>query len=116
MDIAFALKLIWAFALIALVMVGMVYVGRAVQRTRVVASTGARLVATIESTALAQNVAVHVVRVAGKYYLVGGGTAGVSLLAELPANEIEPYIESQRAALQAQRMTLMRPFTRFRKS
>ena len=116
MDIAFVLKVVWAFALIALVLVGMMYVGRAIQRGRIVASVGRRLVSTVESTALAQNVTVHVVRVADKYYLVGGGTAGVNLLSELPAGEIEPYIEEQRAALLAQRETLMRPFARFRKS
>jgi hypothetical protein len=48
--------------------------------------------------------------------LVGGGTAGVALLAELPSGEIEPFVESQRATLLAQRETLMRPFTRFKKS
>ena len=37
--------------------------------------------ATVESTALAQNVAIHVVKVADRYYLVGGGSAGVALLA-----------------------------------
>ena len=116
MNIAFALQVIWAFALIALLLVGMMYVARAIQRGRIVASLGQRLVSTVESTALAQNVAVHVVRVADKYYLLGGGTGGVSLLAELPASEIEPYIESHRTALQAQRATLLRPFARFRKS
>ena len=116
MNIAFVLQVIWALALVALLLVGMMYVGRAIQRGRIVTSFGRRLVSTIESTALAQNVTVHVVRVADKYFLVGGGSAGVSLLAELPANEIEPYIESQRAALAAQRTTLMRPFERFRKS
>ena len=65
---------------------------------------------------LAQNVTVHVVKVADKYYLVGGGTAGVSLLAELPANEVEPYIEQQRQPLVQQRETLLRPFARFKKS
>jgi flagellar biogenesis protein FliO len=116
MDIAFALKVVWAFALIALVLVVMMYVGRAIQRGRIVASVGRRLVSTVESTALAQNVTVHVVRVADKYYLVGGGTGGVNLLSELPASEIEPFIEEQRAALLAQRETLLRPFARFRKS
>jgi DNA-binding IclR family transcriptional regulator len=48
--------------------------------------------------------------------LVGGGSAGVSLLAELPSAEIEPYIEQQRELLAAQRATLMRPFARFFKS
>ena len=116
MNIAFVLQVIWAFALIALLLVAMMYVGRAIQRGRIVGSTGRRLVSTIESTALAQNVTVHVVRVADKYFLVGGGSAGVALLAELPASEIEPYIEMQRAALLEQRATLMRPFARFRKS
>jgi flagellar biogenesis protein FliO len=116
MDIAFVLKVIWAFALVALVLVGMMYVARAIQRGRLVTSFGRRLVTTVESTALAQNVTVHVVRVADKYFLVGGGSGGVSLLAELPASEIEPYIESQRAALDAQRASIMRPFERFRKS
>jgi flagellar biogenesis protein FliO len=115
MDIAFVLKVVWAFALIALILVAMMYVGRAVQRGRVI-SGGRRLVSTIESTALAQNVAVHVLRVGDKYFLVGGGSAGVALLSELPASEIEPFIESQRAALLEQRASLMRPFARFRKS
>jgi flagellar biogenesis protein FliO len=116
MNIAFVLQVIWAFALIAMLLLAMMYVGRAIQRTRIVGSVGRRLVSTIESTALAQNVTVHVVRVADKYFLVGGGSAGVALLSELPADEIEPYIESQRAALLEQRATLMRPFARFRKS
>jgi flagellar biogenesis protein FliO len=116
MDIAFVLKVIWAFALVGLILVAMMYVARAVQRGRIVASVGRRLVSTVESTALAQNVTVHVVRVADKYFLVGGGSGGVSLLSELPASEIEPYIESQRVALEAQRASLMRPFARFRKS
>jgi flagellar biogenesis protein FliO len=116
MNIAFVLQVIWAFALIALLLVAMMYVGRAIQRGRIVGSVGRRLVSTIESTALAQNVTVHVVRVADKYFLVGGGAAGVALLSELPASEIEPFIEAQRAALQAQRTTLMRPFARFKKS
>ncbi len=58
----------------------------------------------------------HVVKVANKYYLIGGGSAGVSMLGELSASEIEPYIEAQRTALAQQRETLLRPFARFRKS
>jgi flagellar biogenesis protein FliO len=97
-------------------LVGMTYLARAVQRGRIVVGAGRRLVTTIESSALAQNVTVHVVRVADKYYLVGGGTAGVSMLAELAAEDVEPYIESQRLALAQQRETLLRPFARFKKS
>jgi flagellar biogenesis protein FliO len=116
MDIAFALHVVQAFAIVGLLLAGLIYLGRTFQRGRLLASAGRRLVTTVESTALAQNVTVHVVRVADKYYLVGGGSAGVALLAELPADEIEPFVESQRSALLAQRETLMRPFARFRKS
>jgi len=116
MNIAFVLQIIWAFALVALLLVVMAYVARSIQRGRIVGRVGRRLVSTIESTALAQHVTVHVVRVADKYFLVGGGSAGVSLLAELPPEEIEPFIESQRVALHAQRSELMRPFARFKKS
>jgi flagellar biogenesis protein FliO len=115
MDIAYVLRVVQAFALVGLLLFGIVYLGRIFQRGRMVAGRGSRLVTTIESTALAQNVAVHVVRVGEKYFLVGGGSAGVALLAELPAAEIEPFIEAQRTALEAQRATLLRPFARLRK-
>ena len=36
MNIAFVLQVIWAFALVALLLLGMVYVGRAFQRSRIV--------------------------------------------------------------------------------
>jgi flagellar biogenesis protein FliO len=104
MNLAFVFQVVWA------------YVSRAIQRGRVVVGTGKRLVTTVESAILAPNVTVHVVKVGGKYYLVGGGTAGVSLLAELTPDEVEPYIESARAALMQQRETLLRPFARFKKS
>ncbi len=117
MGVGFVLQVIWALALVALLLVGLAYLARTIQRGRIVGgSRGGRLVTTIESTVLAQNVTVHVVKVAGSYYLIGGGTAGLSLLSEIPAGEIEPYIDAQRQALAVQRATLMRPFARFRKS
>jgi flagellar biogenesis protein FliO len=117
MGVAFVLQVLWALALVALLLVGLTYLARTVQRGRVVGGLRrGRLVTTIESTALAQNVTVHVVKVGGKYYLIGGGTAGLSLLSEIEASEIEPYIDAQRQALTVQRETLMRPFARFRKS
>jgi flagellar biogenesis protein FliO len=115
MDVAFVLQVVWAFVLVALILVAMTYVARTIHRGRLVVSAEKRLVSTIESTALAQNVTVHVVRVAGKYLLLGGGSAGVALISELPASEIEPYLDMQRAALAAQRETLLRPFARFKR-
>jgi flagellar protein FliO/FliZ len=116
MNIAFIFQVVWALVLVTLLLVGMAYVARAIQRGRVVVGTGKRLISTIESSILAQNVTVHVVKVGGKYYLVGGGSAGVALLAELPPEEVEPYIETQRAVLAGQRDTVMRWLTRLRRS
>lgn len=116
MNAGFLFNVIWAFALIALLLWGMTFIARGLQRGRLVSGSGRRLVSTIESTMLAQNVTVHVVKVANKYYLLGGGAAGVAMIAELPTDEIEPYIDAQRVALAQQRESLMRPFARFKKS
>jgi flagellar biogenesis protein FliO len=116
MSVGLVFQVVWALTLVGLLLFTLAYAARALQRGRVVLSSGRRLVTTIESTALAQNVAVHVVKVADRYYLVGGGSAGVALLAELPREEVEPYIDAQRRALGDQRAALGRAFARFRRS
>jgi flagellar biogenesis protein FliO len=115
-SISLALNVVWALALVVLLLFAMAYIARALQRGRVVMTSGRRLVSTIESTGLAQNVAVHVVKVGERYYLVGGGTAGVSLLAELPREEVEPYLNAQRQTFDNQRDALVRLFGRFKRS
>jgi flagellar biogenesis protein FliO len=58
-----------------------------------------RLVVVVESTFLSQNTSVHVVRIARRYYLVGASSGHVALISELPAEEVEPFVESQRQAI-----------------
>lgn len=116
MTVSTILQVVWAFALIALLLVLLTWGARAVQRTRLVHGSRRRLVTTVESTPLAQNVGVHVVKVGDRYYLLGGGSGGVALLAELERDEVEPYIAVQRQALEQQRELLWRVFTRFRRS
>jgi flagellar biogenesis protein FliO len=88
---------------------------RFLNRGRIVAATGKRLVTVVESTYLAQNTTVHVVKVADRYYLVGGGSAGVTHIADLPSDAVDPYIETQRKALGEQRDAVLRLMQRFRK-
>lgn len=116
MSIWYVVNVVWAFALIALLLVGMTYVAKAVQRGRIVGGARSKLVTTVETTMLAQNVAVHVVKVADAYYLLGGGAGGMNLLAELPPESVEPYIEAQRSALLQQRATLLRTIAKIRRS
>jgi hypothetical protein len=55
------------------------------------------------------------VKVADRYYLVGGGSAGVTHIADIPADAVDPYIEAQRKALGEQRDAVLRLMQRFRK-
>ncbi|MEO7040077.1 MAG: flagellar biosynthetic protein FliO [Candidatus Elarobacter sp.] len=111
----FYLNLIWAFALIALMLVGLTYAVRLVNRGRIVAASGNRLVTIVESVAVSQHSAVHVVKVGDRYYLVGGGSAGVTHIADVPPDVVEPYIETQRKALGEQRDAVLRLLQRFRR-
>ncbi|HTJ26114.1 MAG TPA: flagellar biosynthetic protein FliO [Candidatus Limnocylindria bacterium] len=109
------LQAIWALAVVGLVLFGLTYAVRFLNRGRIVAASGKRLVTVVESTAVSQNSAIHVVKVADRYYLVGGGSAGVTHIADIPADAVDPYIEAQRKALGEQRDAVLRLMQRFRK-
>jgi flagellar biogenesis protein FliO len=72
-------------------------------------------VTVVESTFLAQHVTVHVLKVGDRYYLVGGGSAGVTHIADVPPEAVEPYLETQRKALGEQRDALLRLMQRIRR-
>lgn len=115
MDLWFVLKVVWALALIAVLLVGLTYAVRLLARGRLVVATNRRLVSVVESTFLAQNVTVHVIKVAEKYFLVGGGSAGVTKIDEVPAEMVGPWIEEQKRSLDGQRDAVMRLVGRFQK-
>ena len=112
-DVVF--HVLWAFAVIALLLVGLTYAVRALNRGRIVSASGRRLLTVVESTALSQNATVHVVKVGDRYYLIGGGSAGVTHIADVPSDVVDPYIETQRKALGEQRDAVLRLLQRFRK-
>jgi flagellar biogenesis protein FliO len=115
-DIWFVLKIIWAFALVALLLLALTYVVRSLARGRLLVATERRLVTVVESTLLAQNVTVHVLKIADKYYLVGGGAGGVSLIDEVPATVVDPWMDGHKRALTSQRDAVLGFVGRFRKS
>jgi flagellar biogenesis protein FliO len=86
-----------ALLVVALMLFGLWTVVRALGRGRLVTSTDRRLITVVESAFLAQNTTLHVVKAGGRYYLLGGGSGHVSNLAEMPAEEVEPWINEQRA-------------------
>jgi flagellar biogenesis protein FliO len=95
--------------------VGLTYFARTLNRGRLVSASGKRLLSVVESTALSQNTTVHVVKVGDRYYLIGGGSAGVTHIADVPSDVVDPYIETQRKALGEQRDAVLRLLQRFRK-
>jgi flagellar biogenesis protein FliO len=94
--VGFVGQYILALLVVALMLFGLYTVVRALGRGRLVTSTDRRLVTVIESTFLAQNTTLHVVKVGDRYYLIGGGSGHVNSLAEVPAEQVEPWLREQR--------------------
>lgn len=72
-----------ALATVALMLVGLQTAARAYARRRFTKADANRYVVVLESTALSQQVALHVVRAGGRMYLIGSAQASVTLLTEL---------------------------------
>jgi flagellar biogenesis protein FliO len=96
------LRAISALALIALLLWGLYWGVRFVSHGRLLTLGRNRLVSVVESTFLAQNTSVHVMKIGTRYYLVGASSGHVALICEIPRDEVEPFIESQRQALSLQ--------------
>ena len=103
-----------ALALVALLLYGMFWALRLLSQGRFAALNRNKLVTLVESTFIAQNTSVHVVKIGRRYYLVGASSGHVALISELPAEEVEPFIESQRQSLALQTERLGALFKRRR--
>jgi flagellar biogenesis protein FliO len=99
MAAGFWLNYVLALLVVALLLGGLYLVARGLARGRILASTSRRLVTVLESTPLSQHAALHVIKVGTKYYLIGGGQGHVTSIVELPAEEVEGWLEGQRALL-----------------
>ena len=86
MSGGFWLNYFLALFVIGLMLLGLWVLVRGLSRGRIFASASKRMVTVLESTALAQHVAVHVVKVGERYLLIGGGNNGtLSLLGRTSA-------------------------------
>jgi len=114
MDIFFLLRVFSAFALVALLLLGLTYVVRALSRGRLIVAANRKLVTVVESTFVAQNVTLHVITVGDRYYLVGGGSAGITKIDEVPAEIAQSWLEEQKRTLGSQRDAVLKLVNRFR--
>jgi flagellar biogenesis protein FliO len=114
MDIAFIFKIVWAFALVALLLAALTYVVRMLSRGRLVVAANRKLVTVVESTFVAQNVTLHVVKVGDRFYLLGGGSAGLNKIDEVPAELAQVWLDDQKRSLETGRDAIVKFVNRFR--
>jgi flagellar biogenesis protein FliO len=114
MDIAFIFKIVWAFALVALLLAAMTYAVRMLSRGRLLVAANRKLVTVVESTCVAQNVTLHVVKVGERFYLVGGGSAGITKIDDVPAELAQTWLDEQKRTLTGQRDAVVKLVSRFR--
>ena len=106
MTAAFIGNYLLALAVVALLLFGLYSIVRALGRGRILSATDRRLVSVVESTFVSQNTTLHVMKIGAKFYAVGGGSGHLSLLCEIPAEEVTPWLDSQRKLLGAQTQPL----------
>ncbi|HTU81849.1 MAG TPA: flagellar biosynthetic protein FliO [Candidatus Acidoferrales bacterium] len=114
MAASFWINYFLALAVVGLLLGGLYMIVRGLSRGRVIASAGRRMVTVLESTMLAQHVAVHVVKVGTRYFLVGGGNGNVSTLAELQPEEVDAWLAAERSALTGPGRSLLGALARVR--
>lgn len=95
-----------ALVVIALLLFGLYTLVRALGRGRVLAGADRRLISVIDSTFVAQNTTLHIVKIGEKFYAVGGGAGHLALLCEVPAAEVTPWIELQRQLYNTQTQSI----------
>jgi flagellar biogenesis protein FliO len=108
MSWSFWINYFLALTIVALMLAGLYIIVRSLARGRVFASANRRMVTVLESTMLSQHSSVHVLKVGERYMLVGGSNGNVSMLAELPGNDVEAWLAQERETLAASR-TLLNP-------
>jgi flagellar biogenesis protein FliO len=75
------------FAVLGLALAALYFIAYGLRQTRLFARSG-RCLTLLESIALSQHAALHVVRVGSRYFLIGSAAGGVRSIAELAEGEV----------------------------
>ena len=106
MSASFLLHYFLTLTVVALMLAGLYVVIRGLARGRLIASADRRLVAVLESTVVSQHASLHVVKVGARYLLIGGGSAQLTLLSELPPEDVDAWLAQQRSSFGMQKASL----------
>ena len=110
MELTVWLRAVSALAFVGLLLMALYWALRMLSQGRLLTIGRSKLVSVIESTVLGQHVSVHVVKMGSRYLLLGASSGHVSLIAEMPPEEVEPFIEAQRQSLSLQTARLTAVF------
>lgn len=88
-EVSFWVGYLLKLAIVALALGALYVIGRGLRQARLFAPSN-RCLRVIESVMLTPHAAVCVLRVGMRYFMLGAGSAGVAMLAELTAADIIP--------------------------
>jgi len=88
-------RAVYALLVVLLILFGLAWLAQRIKRGSVVAGTRRRLVSIIETTLVGPTAALHVVKVGERYYLIGSGASGFSLLTEVPEASAAAWLATQ---------------------
>lgn len=91
MEVASVGRLLAACIVIACVLGGIQYAAARFGRARIERGFGGRLVSLVETTYLPGGASLHVVRVVGRFFVVGRNAAALATLGEIAAEDVERF-------------------------
>jgi hypothetical protein len=96
MELDLVLRSLYACSVVGVLLFFLWWGARALGRKRLLLGVDQRLVTVIETTYLSQHSTMHVLRIGTRYFAVGGGANGPTLITELEREPLDGWIESQR--------------------
>jgi len=95
MEYAFAVRMLGAFAVIAIVLFALQLVARARLAQRLTAGRGRPMVSVLETTFLPNAASLHLVKIAGTYVVIGRSGGAIATLCELTPERVEAWLANQ---------------------
>jgi flagellar biogenesis protein FliO len=116
MEIELLLRSLYALSVICVLLFILWWCARVLGQKRIVTGIDHRLVTVIETTYLSQQSMMHVVRIGARYFAIGGGSTGLTLITELETAPLDAWVENKRSQVEEQRASVGALLNRFRKN
>ena len=116
MEMELFFRSAYALAVVGIILFLVWWLSRMLGRKRLVLGVDRRLVTVIETTYLSQASMMHIVRIGSRYFAIGGGANGLTLITELDQEPLDAWVENQRRLVDEQAASVGALIGRFRKN